>query len=64
MIERLWKFIREKKLYAKYYADATLFHAAIRDAVHRVNHDGQWAKEIASRLGEKFQFFDQRQVLC
>lgn len=64
MIERLWKFIREKKLYAKYYADANLFHAAIRDGVHRVNHDGEWRKEVASRLGEKFQFFDERQVLC
>lgn len=63
IIERLWKYLREKILHGKYYADAKLFHEAIRAGVNSVNTNDIWHKEIASRLSENIQFFDDQQVL-
>jgi len=33
LIERLWKFVRKKGLYSKYYSDFSLFKAAITDCL-------------------------------
>jgi transposase len=63
IIERLWKFLREKILHGKYYAEAKAFHAAIRGGVQSVNTDPEWKTQIASRLSENIQFFDDQTVL-
>lgn len=64
IIERLWKFLREKTLHGKYYADAKIFHDAIRGGIAAINANTQWKREIASRLTENIQFFDTQQVLA
>jgi transposase len=62
IIERLWKYLREKVLHGKYYADAKVFHHAIRNGIGSINTNVQWKGEIASRLTENVQFFDAQQA--
>lgn len=63
IIERLWKYLREKILHGKYYADAKVFHQTIRNGICSINTNVQWKEQIASRLTENVQFFDTQQVL-
>jgi transposase len=63
IIERLWKYLRENILHGKYYADAKLFHEAVRGGVRDINTNAVWKSQIASRLTENIQFFDHQQVL-
>lgn len=37
IIERLWKFLREKIIYGKYYPDAKVFHQAVRGGIGAIN---------------------------
>ena len=63
IIERFWKYLREKTLHGKYYDTVNVFHAAIRKGIDCVNSDSSWKQEIASRLSENIQFFDTANVL-
>jgi transposase len=63
IIERLWKYLRQHILYGKYYPDAKVFHEAIRAGINAVNTKPDWKIQIASRLSENVQFFDQQHVL-
>lgn len=60
IIERLWKFIKKKALYAKFYNTFELFKNKIIDTIHLVNHD--YKNEINSLLTLRFQSFDNSQI--
>jgi len=60
LIERLWKFVKKKCLYSKYYPDFKLFKQSIKeclDNTHTVHK-----KELDSLLTLKFQSFTKAQV--
>ncbi len=61
IIERLWKFTREKILYGKYYDTPQKFHMAITDFFCTINQN--FNSEIHKRLSLKFQFFENKNVL-
>ena len=56
LIERLWKFVKKKCLYSKYYADFDLFKQAIADCLAHT-HD-LYQEELDSLLTLNFQTFD------
>jgi len=58
LIERLWKFVKKKVLYAQYYSTVEKFHHAIRNGMYRVNTDSKWKAELKTLLTPKFQLFD------
>ena len=55
IIEQLWKFTREKILYAKYYESPTEFHEAIIGFFRTANQ--KYATDLSQLLTLKFQFF-------
>jgi len=55
LIERLWKFVKKKCLYSKYYSDFELFKTAISDCLSHT-HD-LYQIELDSLLTLKFQSF-------
>ena len=55
LIERVWKFVKRKTLYSKYYSDFTAFVAAISDCLAKTN--GEYKEELDSFLSLKFQSF-------
>jgi len=55
LIERLWKFVKKKCLYSKYYSNFELFKIAISDCLSHT-HD-QYKTELDSLLTLKFQSF-------
>ncbi len=55
LIERLWKFVRKKCLYSKYYADFDLFKQAISECLAHT-HD-TYKDELDSLLTLNFQTF-------
>jgi len=57
IIERLWKFIKKKCLYAIYYDTFDKFEKAILDTLKKSNHDQTYIKELNSLLNLKFQLF-------
>ncbi len=61
LIERLWKFVKKKCLYAKYYEDFTQFSAAITHCLDLAHLKQQ--KELDSLLALKFQTFNPSQIL-
>lgn len=58
LIERLWKFVKKKALYAQYYDTVGKFHDAIRNTMSRVNTDAKWKAELKTLLNPKFQLFE------
>jgi transposase len=58
LIERLWKFVKKKVLYAQYYSTVEKFHNAIRNGMYRVNTDSKWKAELKTLLTPKFQLFE------
>jgi len=60
IIERLWKFTREKILYGKYYEKPEIFHNAITNFFSTINQ--KYSDEIEKRFTLKFQFFDKKDV--
>ncbi len=60
LIERLWKFVKKKCLYAKYYQDFTQFSAAITNCLDQAHLKHQ--KELDSLLSLKFQTFNPSQI--
>ena len=61
LIERLWKFVKKKCLYSKYYSDFELFKEAIRDCL-ALTHTS-YKKELDSLLSLKFQSFSNTQFV-
>ncbi len=61
LIERLWKFVKKKCLYAKYYQDFSQFSAAISGCLDQAHLKHK--KELDSLLTLRFQTFDKNQIL-
>jgi len=57
IIERLWKFIRKKVLYGKYYENFQLFKNGISSCLNLINQ-GEHQEELKSLLNLKFQTFE------
>jgi transposase len=55
LIERLWKFVKKRCLYGKYYADSTAFQQAILDCIAQAYTKDKAALE--SLLSLQFQTF-------
>jgi len=55
LIERLWKFVKKKVLYSKYYANFSDFRNAITDCLNQTHTTHK--KELDSLLTLKFQAF-------
>lgn len=55
LIERLWKFVKKKSLYSKYYADFALFKQAISDCLSQTHTT--YKDELDSLLTLNFQTF-------
>ena len=61
LIERLWKFVKKKCLYAKYYEDFTQFSVAISGCLEEANV--KYKEELNSLLTLRFQRFDKSQIM-
>ena len=61
LIERLWKFVKKKCLYAKYYEDFTQFSVAISGCLEDANV--KYKEELDSLLTLRFQRFDKSQIM-
>ena len=55
LIERLWKFVKKKVLYSKYYANFSEFRDAITDCLKQIAHHAQ--EGLDSLLTLNFQAF-------
>jgi transposase len=62
LIERLWKFVKKKCLYSKYYATFPLFRAAISECLGKVG-ESEYEQELKSLLTLKFQSFKNVQIV-
>ena len=61
LIERLWKFIKKKCLYSKYYTDFSGFKAAISDLLAEAHIT--YKQDLDSLLTLKFQTFKKQQLI-
>lgn len=61
LIERLWKFVKKKCLYSKYYERFDQFQAAISDCLEKAPTEHQ--AELKSLLTLKFQTFEKAQSI-
>ena len=61
LIERLWKFVKKKCLYGKYYEDFTQFSSAISGCLTDAHL--RHKKELDSLLTLRFQHFDKTQIM-
>ncbi len=61
LIERLWKFVKKKCLYSKYYSEFTTFKKAITDCLDQTH--STYRKELDSLLTLKFQTFQKSQLM-
>lgn len=55
LIERVWKFVKKKCLYSKYYSDFNTFKNAISDCLEQTHKT--YKEELDSLLTLKFQSF-------
>lgn len=62
LIERLWKFVKKKCLWSKYYSNFKDFKEAIMDCLNQTNTT--YKNEIKSLLNLKFQSFKKAQVMA
>ena len=62
LIERLWKFIKKKCLYSRYYATFSLFSTAISECLEKVGK-GDYQSELKPLLTLKFQTFKNVQIV-
>lgn len=60
LIERLWKFVRKKALYSKYYSDFNKFKCGIYEILDNLD---KYKKEIDSLMSPKFQSFKNVQIV-
>lgn len=61
LIERLWKFVKKKCLYSKYYPEFSLFKTAITTCIEEAQ--GQHKQELDSLLTLRFQTFNKAQIM-
>lgn len=61
LIERLWKFIKKKCLYSKYYTDFSGFKAAISDLLAEAHITDK--QDLDSLRTLKFQTFKKQQLM-
>jgi transposase len=61
LIERLWKFVKKKCLYSKYYENFALFKEAITDCLGKV--ETEYKKELETLLTLNFQDFKKAHVV-
>ena len=61
LIERLWKFVKKKCLYCKYYEEFSVFSSAISGCLNEANL--KYKKELDSLLTLKFQKFSKSQIV-
>jgi transposase len=57
LIERLWRFVKQKCLTAVYYENFALFQQAILSTLSKVNTDPEYQQQIKSLLSLRFQRF-------
>lgn len=62
LIERMWKFIKNKCLYSMYYPDFASFMKAISECLAKTDSD--YKKELSSFLSFKFQSFAKSQIIA
>jgi transposase len=62
LIERLWKFMKKKCLYSKYYKDFFSFQSAIADFLHETQTI--YKDELDSLLTLRFQTFKESQIIA
>lgn len=60
-IERVWKFVKKKCLYSKYYEKYTAFNTAITNCLERINTTHK--TEVKTLLTLNFQMFNKAQVV-
>lgn len=61
LIERIWKFIKKKCLYSKYYPDFNSFTQSISNCINKTNEE--YKKESDSFLSLKFQTFSNSHIM-
>ncbi|WGZ94165.1 MAG: hypothetical protein QJT81_20665 [Candidatus Thiothrix putei] len=61
LIKRLWKFVKKKCLYSKYYDKFPAFKAAITNCLDKLDTDHK--KELTQLMTTNFQTFKNVQVL-
>jgi transposase len=61
LIERLWKFVKKKVLYSKYYANFSDFRNAITNCLNQTHTTHK--KELDSLLTLKFQAFNECDIV-
>ena len=61
LIERLWKFVKKKCLWSKYYADFQVFKTEITDCLNQTHTT--FKNELDSLLTLKFQTFREAQIM-
>jgi transposase len=61
LIERLWKFVKRKCLYSKYYEDFTLFQDAISSCIENAHISHK--KELQSLLTLHFQNLKKARIM-
>ena len=62
LIERLWKFVKKKCLYSKYYENFDLFCGAVQGCLSKVGAD-EYQSELKTLLSLKFQTFKNVQFI-
>jgi transposase len=61
LIERVWKFVKKKCLYSKYYPDFNSFADSISDCLAETSR--KYRKELYTLLSLNFQIFDKSQII-
>jgi transposase len=62
LIERMWKFVKKKCLYSKYYPDFGSFAESISQCLEKTKCD--YKKELDSLLSLNFQSFSKSQIIA
>lgn len=62
LIERMWKFVKKKCLYSKYYSDFESFSSSILQCLDETS--GRYKKELDSFLSLNFQSFSKSHIMA
>jgi len=62
LIERMWKFVKKKWLYSKFYSDFDAFSKSITKCLEKTN--GCYKKELDSLLSLNFQSFSKSYLMA
>lgn len=62
LIERMWKFVKKKCLYSKYYTDFEAFSKSILNCLAKTNSN--YKKELDSLLSLNFQSFSKSHIVA